>query len=107
RIADHVFVIYKGRLVLEGALEDLRQNFRRMTFAFTGRAPVQEMRLPGVRRICAEGHVLAVLADGNAEEVVARAKALGAVSADVHPIGLRELIGCTRSEEHTSELQSP
>ena len=47
RIADEVFI--RSRPAgSEGSLEDLRQNFRRMHFAFPGRT-VEEMSLAGVR----------------------------------------------------------
>jgi len=91
RIADEVFIICNGRLALEGSLEDLRQNFRRMHFAFPGRAPVAEMRLAGVRKSQADGHVLSLVADSNFEEITCRASALGAISANVQSVNLREL----------------
>ena len=91
RIADHVFVVHKGRLALEGSLEELRKNFRRMSFAFPGRAPVEQMRLPGVRNTHVDGHVLSLIADGNLEEIACRANALGAISTDTQPVSLREL----------------
>lgn len=91
RIADEVFIICDGRLVLEGSLEDLRQNFRRMHFAFPGRAPIEEMSLAGVRKSQADGHVLSLMADSNFEEITGRASALGAISANVQSVNLREL----------------
>ena len=103
RIADEVFIINDGRLALDGSLEDLRQNFRRMHFAFPGRAPVDEMSLTGVRKSQADGHVLSLVADSNFEEITGRASVLGAISADVQSVSLRELflevVGtCTEDE---------
>ncbi len=91
RIADEVFIIHHGRLALDGSLEDLRQNFRRMHFAFPGRAPVEQMYLAGVRRSQVDGHVLSLVADRNFEEITGRANALGAISANVQPVNLHEL----------------
>jgi ABC-2 type transport system ATP-binding protein len=91
RIADEVFIIHNGRLALDGSLEDLRQNFRRMHFAFPGRAPVEQMSLAGVRKSQVDGHVLSLVADSNFEEIAGRAGALGAISANVHSVSLREL----------------
>ena len=91
RIADEVFIIRDGRLALNGSLEDLRQNFRRMHFAFPGRAPVEEMSLAGVRKSEADGHVLSLVADSNFEEITGRASALGAISANIQSVNLREL----------------
>ena len=91
RIADEIFIIHQGRLALDGSLEDLRQNFRRMHFAFPGRAPVEQMSLAGVRRAQVDGHVLSLVADGAFDEITCRANALGAISATVQPVNLREL----------------
>jgi len=91
RIADHVCVVDHGRLMLEGSLDELRENVRRMHFAFPGPVPVEEMSLPGVRKTHVDGHVLSLTAYGNLEEIAARANTLGAISADIQPLGLREL----------------
>jgi len=72
-------------------MENLRQNLRRMHFAFPGRAPVAEMSLAGVRKSRADGHVLSLVADSNFEEITGRASALGAISANVQSVNLREL----------------
>ena len=68
RIADHVFVIHKGRLALERSLEELRENCRRMHFAFPGRAPVEQMTLPGVRKVLRR--VIALSSDAQGEQTV-------------------------------------
>ena len=91
RIADEVFIMCGGRLALHGPLEELRQNFRRMHFAFIGRAPVEEMSLEGVRKSWADGHVLSLVVDGNLDEITRRGRALGAISVDVQPMNLREI----------------
>jgi ABC-2 type transport system ATP-binding protein len=91
RIADEVFIMCGGRLALHGPLEELRENFRRMHFAFIGRAPIEEMSLEGVRTSRADGHVLSLVVDSNVDNITGRARALGAISVDVQPMSLREL----------------
>src|SRR5258707_322565 len=68
-----------------------RQNFRRMHFAFPGRPPVDQMTLPGVRKTHVDGHVFSLTAGGHLKEISARASALGAISASIQPVSLREL----------------
>lgn len=91
RVADHVFIINRGRLVFQSPIEEIRENFRRVHFAFPGRPPVEEMSLAGVQRVRAEGHVLSVVATGNIEGITQRAQGLGAISVNVQPISLREV----------------
>jgi ABC-2 type transport system ATP-binding protein len=91
RIADHIFIMNRGRLVLQSAMEEMRENYRRIHFAFPGRAPADEMSVDGVRGLRAEGHVLSVVANGNVESIVHHGQALGALSVNVQPIGLREV----------------
>ena len=62
-----------------------------MHFAFPGRAPVDEMSLAGVRKSQVDGHVLSLVADSNFDEINSRATALGAISANVQSVNLREL----------------
>jgi ABC-2 type transport system ATP-binding protein len=91
RIADRIFIMNRGQLVLQGAMEDIRENYRRIYFAFPARAPAEEMSVMGVRKLRAEGHVLSVVANGNVEDIVHHGQALGAISVNVQPIGLREV----------------
>ncbi|HXX45750.1 MAG TPA: ABC transporter ATP-binding protein [Candidatus Acidoferrales bacterium] len=91
RIADHVCILDKGRLLVDASLDDLRQSYRRIDLVFRS-APVEhEFRMTGVERIETSGHQMRVLASRNAEMVVERAHALNAVSVETSPVGLRDI----------------
>jgi ABC-2 type transport system ATP-binding protein len=91
QIADSVAIIDRGRLVVAGALDDLRENFRRVQLVFDGEAPDATFNAPGVARVRRSGRVLTVLATAGAEPVLARARALHPVSMDVVPVTLKEI----------------
>ena len=91
RIADDILLIDQGRLLLDISLEDLRENYRRVTLGFEGQPSEGDFRLPGVARIRAEGRQLSLLTSANAEAVVEIGRGLGAVSVDVAPVSLREV----------------
>jgi len=91
RVADDVCVIHKGRLVMNGSLDDLRQSYRQIDLVFNAVPDEVEFRLPGVERISTQGHQMRIFASGNSEAVVERARAFYASSIDVAPIGLREI----------------
>ena len=91
RIADQVFILAGGRLVYQGKLEEMRESFRRIHVVFAGKAPLEAMKLPGVRKARAQDHVLSLVADANIDAIAARAADLGAISVDIQPVCLREI----------------
>ena len=91
QIADHVAIIDHGRAVVAGALDDLRENFRRIQLVFDGDAPEPAFHAPGVERVVRKGRVLTVLSSAGAERILDEARALNPVSVDVLPVTLKEI----------------
>jgi ABC-2 type transport system ATP-binding protein len=91
QIADRVAIIDHGRAVVAGALDDLRENYRRIQLVFDGEAPAPVLRAPGVVRMRRDGRVLSVLSSAGIDAVVDETRALGAVSVDVVPVTLKEI----------------
>jgi ABC-type multidrug transport system ATPase subunit len=91
QVADHVAIIDRGRNVLAGALDDLREAYRRIEFVFDGEAPPLQFQSPGVARVERNGRVLSVLASSGTEQIIAEARAQGSVSAQARPVTLKEL----------------
>ena len=91
QIADHVAIIDRGRAVVTGALDDLRESFRRIQLVFDGDAPDAAFRAPGVERVRRKGRVLTVLSSAGAERILDEARALNPVSVDVVPVTLKEI----------------
>jgi ABC-2 type transport system ATP-binding protein len=91
QIADHVVIIDRGRAMVTGALDDLRENFRRIELVFDGDAPELTFRAPGIERVQRKGRVLTVLSSAGAERVVDEARASNPVSVDVVPVTLKEI----------------
>jgi ABC-2 type transport system ATP-binding protein len=91
QIADQVAIVDRGRVVVDGALDDLRAAHRRIQLVFDGAAPDVAMRTPGIVSRRREGRVLSVLARGAEADVVAEARALNPRSIDVLPVTLKEI----------------
>ena len=91
QIADHIAIIDRGRAVVTGTLDDLRENFRRIQLVFDGDAPEPAFRAPGVERVRRKGRVLTVLSSAGADGVLDEARALNPVSVDVVPVTLKEI----------------
>lgn len=91
RIADHVCVLDKGRLVLDTPIDDLRQSYRRVDLVFSSPPEPADFQLTGVENIRTRGNQISIFASGNADAVVARGQELYASSIEVAPVGLREV----------------
>ena len=71
QIADRVAIIDRGRAVVAGSLDDLRERFRRIQLVFDGDAPDPTFRAPGVERVRRKGRVLTVLSSAGADGILA------------------------------------
>jgi ABC-2 type transport system ATP-binding protein len=91
QIADHVIIIERGHAVVTGALDDLRERYRRIQLVFDGDAPAVTFRAPGVERTQRKGRVLTVLSSSGAELILEEARALNPVSVDVVPVTLKDI----------------
>ena len=91
QIADGVAIIDRGRVVVTGALDDLRQNFRRIQLVFDNDAPDTVFHAPGVERVRRTGRVLTVLSSAGADRILDEARALNPVSVDIVPVTLKEI----------------
>lgn len=91
RIADHICMLNKGRLVLDASLDDLRQSYRRIDLVFSSPPAEHEFRIAGIEHIQTRGHQMTMVASKNAEDVIERANRFHPTSIDVTPVGLREI----------------
>jgi ABC-2 type transport system ATP-binding protein len=91
QIADHVAIIDRGRAVVSGALDDLREQYRRIQLVFDGEAPAAAFTSPGVVSIKRKGRMLTVLSSAGADAVVAEAQRLNPLSVDVAPVPLKDI----------------
>src|SRR5690349_13433140 len=91
QVADHVAIIDRGRIVVGGILDDLRERYRRIQLVFDRDAPQPSFRAPGVERVRRNGRVLSVLSSAGVEAIAGEARALNPVSIDVAPVTLKEI----------------
>jgi ABC-2 type transport system ATP-binding protein len=91
QIADRIAIIDRGRAVLAGALDDVRENFRRIQLVFDGAAPNAVFHAAGVARVRRQGRVLTVFTSGGAEPVLDEARRLGPATVDVDAVTLKEI----------------
>jgi len=86
RIADRVCVIDEGRVVVNDEMDALKASYRRVHVVFDGEAPPDAFA--GARR---EGRTLSILASGDVDDVVEKARSLRPRSVEVRPVSLHEI----------------
>ena len=101
QIADHVTIVDHGAAAVAGALDDLRENYRRVRVVL---GDVQAEHVPalngaGIVRVERNGRSLTVLASGGAGAIVEAAREWNPVSIDIAPVTLKEIFLETIREE--------
>ena len=74
QIADHIAIVDRGRVVIDGTLDDVRASYRRIQLVFGNAAPDHVFKSRGVINVRRDGRVLSVLSSGGEEGVVAEAR---------------------------------
>jgi len=96
RVADRVAVLDRGRLVLEGGVEDLKKRIRRAIAVFEGDPP-SAVEIPGKIDTQTNGRILSVVTDQTNGDLAASLRGLGATSVEIEPLSLEEiLVACLR-----------
>lgn len=91
QIADRVCLIDRGQIVIDGALDDLKTEYRRILLVFPGDAPAAVAALAGVDHVRTRGRTASLLAHGDIDATLDRARQLQPESVEVHPVTLKEL----------------
>ena len=91
QIADRVCLIDRGQIVIDGALDDLKTEYRRILLVFSNDAPAAVSSLAGVDHVRMRGRTASLLAHGDIDATLDRARELQPESVEVHPVTLKEL----------------
>jgi ABC-2 type transport system ATP-binding protein len=91
QICDRVCLIDEGHAVIDGVLDELKSQYRRILLVFDGEPPVELASFPGVDHVRRRGRTASLLAHIDVERVVDRTRELGPRSVEVHPVTLKEL----------------
>jgi ABC-2 type transport system ATP-binding protein len=104
RVADHVCIIDHGRLVADTSLDQIRQEYRRITFGFSTEPPRVDFPDESIGAARTDGRQITVMATRNVDAIIERVHRLGAASVETTPVSLRELFLATVKEEHHDAL---
>jgi ABC-2 type transport system ATP-binding protein len=99
QVADRIVIVDRGRAMVTGALDDLRDLYRRIQLIFDGDAPQASFRANGIVRTRCEGRVLMILSSAGVEQILDEARALNPASVNITPVTLKEMFLETVGEE--------
>jgi ABC-2 type transport system ATP-binding protein len=91
QIADRICIIDHGRSVIQGALDDIKANYRRVHATFDDDPPQLDAVTVAADRVERNGRTLSILTHSDVGAVVDRARALRATNVEVQPVTLKEL----------------
>lgn len=91
RVAEHVGIMDRGRMVAAGRLEDLQTGMRRVQLIFNGHAVPDGFRLPGAVRSRTEGPVLTAVVRIDTPAQLEALRATPDARVADFPLGLQDL----------------
>jgi ABC-2 type transport system ATP-binding protein len=93
QVADRVLLIDSGRLLLDASLDEIQGEFRRVHAVYDAPPSLDPVALGGAAaRVEAEGRSVSVIATHDADVVAARLRTPDAVSVDVLPLTLKDVV---------------
>lgn len=91
RLASHVGIMDRGRLVAEGQLEDWQRTLRRVQIVFPGETPPRGLSIPGSLRTDVLGPVVTSIARIASEDQLDSIRAMRGVRVNLFPLTLEEV----------------
>ena len=97
RIADHIGIIHRGKLVATGSLDDMKAQYQRLNVVLAdSNSNTSSLTLPahwpeGVESVRQEGRVVSILASHNVDAIVEQARAIPGATVERFPVTLTEI----------------
>jgi ABC-2 type transport system ATP-binding protein len=91
QIADHVLMIDRGRMVLDVAMDEVKEQYRHIQAVFPDTVEERDFRLPGIERVQLNGRIISLVTSCNLSSITEHVRMLRADSIDVLPLSLKEI----------------
>ncbi len=99
RMADAISVLYRGRFILKGDIEAIKDHMHRLQVVIPGEWPSRVERDPRITRVERRGHVGWVTVQGPVEPVAAMLHQMGATLIEPLPMDLTEIFRAVLEKE--------
>jgi ABC-2 type transport system ATP-binding protein len=90
-IADHIGIIDHGKMIVSGALDDLKANYQRLNIVLGDSASPPVHWPEGVESLRQDGRTLSLLASHNADAIAAEAQSIPGATVERFPVTLKEI----------------
>jgi ABC-2 type transport system ATP-binding protein len=101
QIADHICIINRGKAIVSGVLDDLKARYQRIQVVLPDDMPAGVRWVEGVASVRQDRRTVSILANGNADAIVAQAESIPGATVERFPVGLKEIfLEHVRSEDH-------
>ncbi len=91
QIADHVCIIDHGASLVSGALDDMKDQCRKIQITFPEDPPPSIQWTEGIRQIRQEGRMVSILALENLDTILARGRSFPGAQVESFPLTLKEI----------------
>ena len=90
-IADHIGIIDRGKMIVAGALDDMKAHYQRLRVVFPNSVELPARWADGVESVRQEGRVVSILASHNVDAIVEQARAVPGAQVERFPVTLKEI----------------
>ncbi|HYL93679.1 MAG TPA: ABC transporter ATP-binding protein, partial [Alphaproteobacteria bacterium] len=91
QIADHVAIIDHGRRIVDGALDDLKTQYKRLHIVLRDGLHTPVAWLDGAEHVRQEGRTVSILASRNISALTEQAQSLPGSQVELFPVSLKEI----------------
>lgn len=91
QIADHVAIVDRGRVIVEGGLDDLKFRYERLQVVFDRESSIPSQWVEGAENVRREGRMVSMLVSRNIEAILEQARAIPGASVERFPVTLKDI----------------
>jgi ABC-2 type transport system ATP-binding protein len=91
QIADHICIVDGGRVIVSGALDDLKCQYQRVQVVLDRELSAPVRWVEGAEHVKQEGRTVSILATRNVEALLAQAQSLPGATVERFPVSLKEI----------------
>ena len=90
-ICDHVGILFKGKMMVERELDNMKSDIHKLQLAYSGAVPSDIFKTGEVLHQTTNGSVLQFIVRGSKDIIISRVKITNPVIMDILPLSLEEI----------------